>query len=242
MSDDVIPPKPPDEQSIFLGGGRLAAKDPRDEKYLLPKRAAQDSTRTYRHWFVPPALDQGRTSQCVGYSTHMLLRAGPILNSQGIPAPKEIYDEAQKIDEWPGTSYEGTSVRAGVKFLASKGYIASYYWAFSAAPLVSHLLNVGPAVIGINYYSGMFNPDKFGFIQPTGTIEGGHAILVSGVNLKEQTPAGDIGSVTMVNSWSPKWGINGRCKLSIKDLDRLIKEDGEAAVVFEQKNPLFVAS
>lgn len=235
MSDDNQIPEPASDQRVFPGGGRLHAKDPRDERFLLPKKAAQEIKRTSRHWYVPDPMDQGSTSQCVGYSTHMMLRAGPILNNQGIPSPKEIYDAAQKIDEWPGEAYEGTSVRAGLKVLASKGYISSYYWAFSADPLVQHILNVSVAVIGINWYRDMSFPDRNGFVRPGGPIVGGHAILISGVNLKTETPWGDAGVISLVNSWGKDFGVNGRIRMSIKDLDRLIKEDGEAAVIFEQK-------
>jgi hypothetical protein len=33
-----------------------------------------------------------------------------------------LYHEAQKIDEWPGEAYEGTSVRAGMDILRTVGH------------------------------------------------------------------------------------------------------------------------
>jgi C1A family cysteine protease len=39
----------------------------------------------------------------------------------------------------------------------------------------------------------------------------------------------------MVNSWGPGWGQNGRAWITFKDLDRLIKAEGEAAVAMEMK-------
>jgi hypothetical protein len=80
---------------------------------------------------------------CVGYSES---RAMSLLNRTrywGL----WLYEEAQKIDEWPGEDYEGTSVRAGFEILRTVGHqrliggyiqaprlqdgIAAYRWASS---------------------------------------------------------------------------------------------------------------
>ena len=33
-----------------------------------------------------------------------------------------LYHEAQKVDEWPGEDYDGTSVRAGLDILRKRGH------------------------------------------------------------------------------------------------------------------------
>jgi hypothetical protein len=37
------------------------------------------------------------------------------------------------------------------------------------------------------------------------------------------------------NSWGPSWGTGGRAKLSVRDFDRLLSEEGDA--VFPRRNP-----
>ena len=63
--------------------------------------------------------------------------------------------------------------------------------------------------------------EEQGFIKPKGSILGGHAILVRGINVKQNY-------FLLRNSWGKSWGKNGDCKLTFKDMGRLLKEDGEA--------------
>ena len=78
----------------------------------------------------------------------------------------------------------------------------------------------------------MSNPDlsisardhlTYGFLNVTGPIVGGHAILVRAVSIKRQ-------AVLLHNSWGPGWGANGTAWLRFADLDRLLAEDGECCV------------
>lgn len=233
MSEDLL---------VFPGGGRLRSVDKRDMDHLLPppRAAAPTGTaRVYRHWYAPPALDQGRSSSCVGHGCHMLLRAAPVLNNKGIPDPYQIYNEAQLIDEWPGIDpeVEGTSVRAGIKALKAHGYISSYRWAFDGPTAVNHILNVSPVVVGWSWHEGMMSVDDFGFIYPKGRMVGGHCVIVVGCNTLDKCPDGNIGSATLVNSWGGNWGRKGRAKISLKAFDELTRDYGEVAAVFETLKP-----
>ena len=226
---------------VFPGGGRLPSVDKRDLDHLLPPpRAAfgEPSTKVYQHWRAPQALDQGKTSSCVGHGCHHLLLCSPIRNIKNIPDPYQIYNEAQKIDEWVGEDYDGTSVRAGIKVLQKAGFIESYKWAFDGATAFNHILNVGPVVTGTDWTEGMMSVDKKGFIYPKGRMIGGHCVVWVGGNALEECPDGNIGSVTALNSWGPKWGRKGRAKLSLKAFDELIRANGEAAAVFEKLKPV----
>jgi C1A family cysteine protease len=97
-------------------------------------------------------------------------------------------------------------------------------------------------MFGSTWTSKMFEPDKQGFIHPEGTEEGGHAYLVIGCNKNAKGPNGSIGRFTILNSWGRRWGKedragnkNGRAYLTFDDFDRLLKDQGEAAVVLERK-------
>jgi hypothetical protein len=62
--------------------------------------------------------DQGSEGACVGFGSS---RAMTLLNRRRYDA-RWLYHEAQKIDEWPGEDYEGTSVRAGMDILREVGH------------------------------------------------------------------------------------------------------------------------
>jgi hypothetical protein len=135
----------------------------------------------------------------------------------------KIYNRAQELDEWPGESYEGTSVLAGAKAVMEIGFLKEYRWAFSLDDALMTLGYHGPGVAGLVWYEGMCEPDEKGFIHPTGDEVGGHCILIHGINVKGQY-------VKLCNSWGKNWGINGECYLSFADFKKLLKEDGEFCV------------
>jgi hypothetical protein len=172
-------------------------------------------------------LNQGSTPTCVGHAAVHFLRCGPVYNRVGHD-PYILYAEAQVEDEWPGEDYEGTSVRAVAKVLKRRGLIAEYKWAFDVDTIMVHLLTRGPLMLGTNWYHAMFWPDDKGFIAPgTSQNAGGHAYLLIGGNQK-------LEKVQILNSWHP-WGRKSRAFMRLTDLDRLIREDGEACVAFETR-------
>ena len=62
-------------------------------------------------------------------------------------------------------------------------------------------------------------------------MAGGHAIVCLGVDARD-------GTFLLANSWGPDWSridwrgksLAGHCKVAYEDMDRLLREDGEAAV------------
>lgn len=98
------------EDSTKLGynvGGHAIA-----EPYL----GARDLSKWYL-WY-----DQGYTPHCVGFS---LSRAMSWLNRRFYDADW-LYYEAQKVDEWSGEDYDGTSVRGGCRILNTVGHRRIY--------------------------------------------------------------------------------------------------------------------
>ena len=206
--------------------GRRHAPDERDHGYLLAAQLPSVVARPKRKtWTLRWKGDQGATSQCVGYSWHGLLRSLPLL--QRDPAPSVIYTEAQKVDEWPGEDYDGTSVRAGAKMLKAAGKISAYGWAFNIETVLNWLGLHGPVVFGTNWYEGMFDPDEQGVVHPVGSVAGGHAYVAIGYDDVKKR-------VLFQNSWGKSWGpLNGRFYMGYADADALIRADGEACTPTE---------
>lgn len=225
----------PTPKDSLIGLGRRHAPDPRDNRFLL--RAPARTGRTYRLWGSPGVLDQGNTSHCVAYAGTKYLTSYPIKNKP-FCAPQELYRLCQQNDEWPGEEpdYEGTSVRGLFKVLKARGYISEYRWAPDVTTIQNHVLEVGPVVMGTSWYRDMFMPDRWGYIQPTGVNDGGHAWLIIGCNVTRRNPDGSMGAFRMINSWGPGWGENGRAWLTYKAAEFLLNDDGEAGVATEILN------
>lgn len=213
--------------------GRVEQKDDRDLNFLISEKLPITQSRPKllsrfwddNVWFG----DQGNTPQCVGFAWAHWIDDGPVLHAGPKPntPPSLIYREAQKIDEWPGENYAGTSVRAGAKYLQSINKISSYFWAFNLNTLVNTVLNIGPVVVGTNWYQGMFFPDRNGVIRISGRLAGGHAYVINGVDTVKQ-------QFRLKNSWGTRWGIQGRAFISFSDMTRLIREGGEICLATER--------
>jgi hypothetical protein len=217
------------------GLGRRPAPDPRDERHLIrpllavPLEEAPNSRFWYDNaWWG----DQGNTPKCVEFGWQHFLADGPITHKGPRPVIQPIgtlYHEAQLVDEWPGEGYDGTSVRAGAKALQARGLIGEYLWAWDAETVLTTILTKSPVVVGVNWYSSFDTPDKDGVIRISGSIRGGHAFELNGGNRAR-------GMVRAKQSWRrDRYGKNGRFWLPMEVLDRLIHEDGEAALATEVK-------
>jgi hypothetical protein len=219
---------------------RVPEFDERSRGFSIGTAVAAKKPRSYT-WRCNEFYDQGREGACVAYALGHELVARPAevlgtINDKWLV--QKVYWEAQRNDPWAGGSYpgatpfyEGTSVLAGVKVLHKMKLFESYRWAFTFNDLILGLGHNGPAVLGLNWYEGMFATDSKGFIRPTGKILGGHAVLARGVNVSNQT-------VTIRNSWGKSWGKGGDCYITFADLERLMKERGEA-VFLQKRTALF---
>jgi len=183
----------------------------------------QKEPRSYT-WPCGVVLDQGSEGACTGFAVAHEAAAWPCrVWSINNKTAREIYKRAQQIDEWPGEAYEGSSVLAAMKAGQERGWYQEYRWAFGLDDALLSIGHKGPGVAGLSWYTGMMETDSKGFIHPTGVVEGGHAIMVRGVNVKKEY-------VKLHNSWGRSWGINGTCFLSFDDFGRLLKEKGEFCI------------
>ncbi len=217
--------------SIQLRGGatttdrrldRLPHRDARNADYPIRTLVDGKAPRSYT-WSCTAYLDQGSEGACVGHAWAHEVAARPAVRPVDSTLAFGIYRRAQQLDPWPGEDYSGTSVLAGAKATVERGFIREYRWAFSWDDFVLALGYAGPVVLGINWYTGMFDTDDRGFIAPTGRVAGGHAILATGVSVRNQT-------VRLHNSWGREWGVRGDALIAWPDLERLLNEDGEACV------------
>lgn len=228
---------------------RVYQLDLRSLNYLVPKATAFDRKPRSYTWEVGTWLDQGAEGACVGfgYSHDLLARPVPVIGVSNQYAREHVYWGAQQIDEWEGGSYpganptyEGSSVLAGAKVCTSLGFYSEYRWAITAQDVAGTIGYEGPSILGLNWWTNMFNPDKDGFLRPTGKIEGGHCIcayavkfhfkgMFSWFNRSWENVDYDKSYIKVWNSWGPSWGENGTAKISLRDLSQLIEgEHGEA--------------
>jgi hypothetical protein len=203
---------------------RLPEFDERSRAFPIRSLLASARPRSYT-WACDVVLDQGAEGACVGFGWAHELAARPVVAAFVTnELARLIYREAQRVDEWPGEApaYEGTSVLAGAKTARLLGHIPEYRWAFGLDDLKLAVGYAGPAVIGVNWYEGMIEPDR-GMITPSGSIVGGHCVAVVGISMSRQ-------DFTILNSWGAGWGSNGRTRISWSDMERLLDEQGEACI------------
>lgn len=198
--------------------------DERSRAHPVRTLTANRAPRSYT-WNCPVWLDQGQEGACTGFGVSHALAARrlsrPNITNESAFA---LYHEAQKLDEWPGEDYEGSSVIASVKAAKAAGLCSGYKWAFGEEELASAVSWVGAVVIGVNWYDGMFDTDAQGNLPVSGRLSGGHAIVVLGFNVR-------TGKYLLRNSWGKSWGKGGNCYITRADMARLLKEQGEAVVL-----------
>jgi len=202
---------------------RLVRFDKRSRNYPIRALISATKPRSYT-WRCDLNLDQGQEGACTGFSVSHEAAARPVCVT-GITnqTAQAVYRRAQQIDEWPGESYEGSSVLAAMKAGKELGWYEEYRWAFGEADLALAVSRKGPAVLGVNWYEGMGTPDSRGVITVTGRVMGGHAIVCNGYNVKTKM-------YRLHNSWGKSWGINGACFISAADMARLLSEQGDACI------------
>lgn len=226
-----------------------------------PRMAPGKPPRSFT-WAINTWLDQGREGRCTEFSLcHDLLARPKVVNQavvDQILAGKLVYWPSQRDDAWPGGSYpgaspqyEGTSVLAAVSTAVKLGLYAEFRWAFSLEDSCLALGYVGPLLLGINWYPTMSNPDADGWVRVGGDIDGGHAILAYCIHIAWLQKDGgrawgnvdlDHSWIGLHNSWGPDWGRGGRCRLTLRDFDRLRQEDGEVCIVTQRCNPKSVTA
>lgn len=204
--------------------GRLVQHDVRS--LAFPAETAPLKTVTHR--LSGPVLDQGDIGSCTGNAMAQALNTTPLRHGRPLlteSAAIRLYSRATEIDGFPGTfppDDSGSSGLAVAKAAQEAKLISAYHHAFGIDQALGAIV-LSAVILGIDWTNDMFTPDRAGYIHPTGSVAGGHEIAIIGINTR-------LERVTLLNSWGPSWGRNGRAYLKFADLDALLRAQGDVVV------------
>lgn len=199
---------------------------------------------------LPPyrvQYDQGREGACVGYGSSWAMSMYHRGAGRSFPRfdPRWLWNEAKIVDDFPETNPgddNGTTVRAAFDVLRAQGDrrivrrvdgppdlqygVKANRWATSTDDVRAAIASGRPVVVGMNWYRDFDSPEKVGSEWwigrgDLGSIRGGHCVSIYGASDKRQ-------AVKMVNNWGPSYPL---VFLPYDVLQRLLNEDGEAAVI-----------
>lgn len=198
-------------------------------------------------------MDQGREGACVGAaccwgqtlvnSTATDLR---LYDFQG------LYRHAQAIDGIPGENYSGTTVRAGLESMRTRGLgrvvngrrhapdlregIQAYRWATTPEEVRACLASRIPVIGGFDWFRGYDEPELIDGEpwccprRQRSSQRGGHCIMLAGWSDRRE-------AALLVNSWAWRWG-QVRCFRAwwpIPELAwQLANRNGECAIVTDR--------
>jgi hypothetical protein len=213
---------------------RLPQKDPASRAYGIAEVVPQVPTGSV-WWTGGPVLDQGQQGHCGGFAAAGEAAASPVR----VPGVDDAYGHAfyyeakdRGLDPWGRE--DGTSTLAMMKVGQLRGLWDSYRWAFSLDDLKRNLV-VGPFLLGVPWFTGMFEPTSDGIIRATGVEEGGHLVCVTGwsPNYAHRGPMFRIRQ-----SWGKDHGKGGNVYLPEADMYRIhIQGQGEAGVPITRRLP-----
>lgn len=200
---------------------------------IIPEKTHENS----KLWKEGPVLDQGHEGACVGFgwTAHAICDPNAPAATPWVgwlnDLARSFYKRAQKLDKWPGEDYSGTSVLAGAKVMKEKGLISEYRWCFSIDELRDAVVNIGPVVIGIPWYSGMYDvrhvmekgKDSYALVEISGDLVGGHCITVTGYDFETKM-------FRWRNSWGKWYGIGGSAYIKEEDLNSLVANRAEMCI------------
>lgn len=216
--------------------GRHVEHDPRSHEYPLPRRAAPRSN--VQHPTYGDVLNQGNIGACTGFAAAHILNTGPLLRAALVAKKlplrttadaKEYYHLATALDAWPGVwppSDTGSSGLAVAKALKKLGLIKSYQWAFGVDGVLGAIAS-GSLLVGTPWYENFFYPDKDGLVKIGGRIAGGHEYVVTGYQIVNRTSISQ-NLFWCRNSWGIRWGKIGGFCMTVKTMERLLAQNGDA--------------
>jgi hypothetical protein len=213
---------------------RIPQKDERSRRFGVDRAVPAVPTKG-RAWTPGRQLDQLSTGHCGGFSVAAEAAASPF-RVRGVT---DAYAHAayymakdHKLDPWGRE--EGTSTLAMMKVGVLLGLWRGYAWAFSVDD-VKRQLELGPVLLGIPWWTGMFRPNADNVIEPTGTVEGGHLVIV-----RRWTPTYTMNGKRYGEAFGIRnsWGGEVNSFLTRSGLHEvLVNGQGESGVPMERRLP-----
>lgn len=223
--------------------GWKSRHDQRSLEYPVRQLLSSSIQIKPKMWKEGVILDQGTEGACVGFGWTAQFLTDPVSPKKQpkvIVADKfarQVYRDAQKIDEWFGEDYSGTSVLAGAKIIQSRGLMDSYRWCFGIDDIRNTLLTIGPVVLGVPWYYSMYYTDTTALVNVdiNSGIAGGHCILLTGYHPSMKFGKNRHEVYRWRNSWGKDYGKMGSGFIKAQDLNFLINQSGEACVPINKK-------
>lgn len=222
---------------------RFPSRDKRRENFLA-EEVISSVDPFPKTWSSTLTTDQGREGACVGHGITTDLLASPRPDTtptfyQANYFAYRGYKRAQDLDPWSGNAYEGTSVDAGFQVARELGAIDSWRWMHNTTQIRDALLQVGPVVVGVDWYSGMYATRPSGLVEISGSVVGGHCLTLIGYHPSMRILGEDWNARFEVfkwkNSWGSSYGRNGVGYIRAEDLGALMAAGGDAAVAIGRK-------
>jgi hypothetical protein len=219
------------------GLGEWPSWDGRDSLHLMTPILAASTSGTAlpeeKMWRVGRISDQGREGACCGHGWTGWLNCEPVKPKVSTQErfyndqyAYELYRAAQKVDQWPGENYEGTSSRATANVMRSRGFLDTYIHAATYADIRAWLLAHGPVVLSTRWDEASYEPDNKGFLRHGGRVVGGHCFLAYGIS--------EYGSIRCANSWGADWGQEGSFWISKREWLYRVNMGYSSAISSEQ--------
>ena len=198
-----------------------------------------------------PSWDQGREGACVGFGSSMANSIGHNLvnTAEGDHRydPFWLWTQAKKIDGLVHTDpHDGTTVHAAMRVLKNLGHVRvgptgrdnplslhegakAYRWANTVDDVRAAIGQGLPVSAGVSWYENFDQPH---FVQgeywigrdSLGLVRGGHCVCMYAASDKRE-------AVGVKNSWGTQYPL---VWLPYSTLDRLIKEQGELALITDR--------
>jgi hypothetical protein len=110
--------------------------------------------------------------------------------------------------------------------MRARGWCGEFRWGRTLAELIAALA-VEPVLLGLDWYSAMFAPERrTGRIRVAGDVVGGHELVANGVNYRTRM-------IRLKQSWGRDHGRQGFVYLSFDDAERLIADGGDVLLTRE---------